>query len=516
MSRKPPAVVRRGARLRPALFCIALAGVLPAQTPEPAGLIPAEVPIFVEVRDPSALARMLGGSPALSRPTADDKALLKTLQDIGGTGTRTLALGVTPAVVGSNKWVVVADSSDPQALLAAIHAWTGPHARSATIAPFFVVADGDKTLAEVAELAGGKGKSFLDRAESQPIAASQPAAPGIRFVMDVQSMFPRALRSVRNSSNLWSVLFGCHVNQVIKTVGVLSGTVTTSGGVRASVAGDIKAADSRAVTEGAPTQTVFAAPASTGFRISVPRNLSNFWARRRQLVPDAALATLTKLEQIVPSLVPGWTVERLLAQMGEAFDLYIAPGGPTNAEGKRVPAMALVIALGEPQGGADPAALRTFLRIVSATVAGEEITAAPPEEKHSHRGIDLFVSQATPNVIAMLPGRVIVANQEAFAQKLIDAALDGKPEARIAGDDIIVDGAAAAQVIAEARPMLATGWLADRLGAEAKAQTLLDSAEAVLARAKSARLRFDLVGKLVRLDIEIDGPALFLPEPAQK
>jgi hypothetical protein len=131
-------------------------------------------------------------------------------------------------------------------------------------------------------------------------------------------------------------------------------------------------------------------------------------------------------------------------------------------------------------------------------------------ETRTHRGVELLTSTATgPALIARVGGRIVIANERALAMRLVDAALDSTPRPRTAGDEIVANGAAAARVIADAKAILATGWIAERAGSEAKARAIVDGAERLLLHAQEARVRFDLDGTQVKLDVEVVAPGLF-------
>jgi hypothetical protein len=170
--------------------------------------------------------------------------------------------------------------------------------------------------------------------------------------------------------------------------------------------------------------------------------------------------------------------------------------------------MALV-AVVDPALRSESGPLRRFFHLVSAASAGESSTDAPCEQTHCHRGVKVFLARAmAPFAIAQVGDRIIVANQEALASRLIDSALDGGLLPRAEGDEVVVNGPEAARVIGDAKAILSSGWLKDRFGSEANAKMALDAVERVLMRSREGRLRFDLEGKQVKLDIELNAPDL--------
>jgi hypothetical protein len=491
--------------MRQVILSLSFAIALGAQSPDPADLMPADTPIFVDAEDLSAAAGTVAASPQFVKSDTVLTGLGNALRELSKMGFRRGAFGYSPAAIGSDKWIVVLETEDSEGALAMIRSWTTATVASARVEPFLVVTNGDKLLKEVVELRDGKGKPLADRPDFKVFRATVGTSVPIRFHVDVQQMWPRAFRShVRNSSNIWSVILCCHVNHVLKTVGALSGSITMKDGARASVRGDIKATESRSVTEGNPSQGVLAAPRGTAFRMSVPRNLGNFWTRRKQLLPEAAEATVGELEKRVASGMPGWTVETLVSELGEAFDVYVAPGGSESEPGTRPPAVALVATVPDSANRCQMDVLRPFFGIVGATLDGEAVPTGVAFETQCHRGVELSLAPGV--VMAKAGGRVIVSNQKALTTSLIDAALDRQQSPRTAGDELVAYGGQAARVIGDSKHDLSSGWLASRLGSEARARKFLDVTEAVLKESRDARFRFDLEGKQVVLEIEVTAP----------
>jgi hypothetical protein len=428
-----------------------------------------------------------------------------------------VALGITPVLVGAHRWIAVLQAPDPAGLLEVVrNRTTGPIA-SEVAPPFVVVANNSRTLADALATANAGGKSLADATEFQQFrAAGEPGAP-IRFLCELHKVWPRMLRKVRNSPNIWSVLLGCHVNHVVKTVGAISGSVSTRDGMKASLRGDIRPTDPRALTEGRPMEGVIAPPPGVALRLSVPRNLTRFWARRNALVADPLPAKLGELEQRAAERIPGFSVDQLVGQLGEAFDLYISASDSTAECGQRAPAMALVATLPESPPPSIVGALRSFFHLVGATLSGGPPEAAPSEVTRCYRGAELCISKDVPPLVtATVRGRLVVGNQVALVMCLIDSALDSELLPREEGDDIVVSGCATARVIAEARSILSSGWLSDRIGSEEDTTAFLETVERVLAHVRQARIRLDLEGKNVKLDIEVDAPSLWGPAEASR
>lgn len=497
-------------------LCVALALWAGAQTDDPASLMPGGTTVYVEAANVSGSSAALQAAPVLDRiGLARPDRLRDLLKRLATARVGRGAVGLDPSAVGVRRWVVVVETADPAATLAVLQAWAGEPLATLAVGGFLVIADSAARLDEVREIAGTRTGSLALNEEFRGFrAAADPAAP-IRFYCDAKQLFPRPFRAqIKNPSNLGLVLLGGHMTHVLKTAGVLSGTMSLNGGIEASLSADIRETDARAFTEVNPTAPVIATPDGFAGRLSVSRSLARFWARRGAILGDDTRAFVDSLAGTITAAVPGYGIEALLGQVGEAFDVYFS-GTPTASAGG-YPALALVGVTADRTDRCQ--LLLEFQRILAALSAEGDVAPVFRDEVRCHRGVSLHVSRpasrqelsegALVPTFAVVQDRVILGNHPSTVAALVDQLLDARVVPRVDGDELEIDGPRAAHVLRD----VAAAWAAEMAKspkAESRAAIFLTALEAFLSGVQKGRLGFDLAGRAASLKLAISAPALF-------
>jgi hypothetical protein len=497
-------------------LCVALALWAGGGPVDLASLMPGGTTVFLEFSDVSASSSALQAAPVLDRlGLAQPDRVRGLLKQLAAARIGRGAVGLDPSAVGVRRWVVVVEAADPGAAVARLETWAGEPLATLTVGDLLVIADSAARLDEVREIAGTRRGSLALTEDFQAFRAAADAPAPIRFWCDAKQLWPRPFRAqIKNPSNLGLVVLGGHMTHVLKTAGVLSGTMSLDGGIEASLTADIRETDSRAFTEVNPTAPVLAMPEGFAGRLSVSRSLARFWARRGAILADDTRAFVDSLAATITAALPGWGVEALLGQVGEAFDVYFAAPPAGSTEG--YPALALVaVAAGRTERCQ---LLAEFQRILAGLSAQGDVAPVFREEASCHRGVSVHVSRPGTRAdapasllvptFAVVQDRVIVGNHPATVTALVDQLLDSKVVPRVDGDELEIDGARAAHVVRG----VAAAWAAEMAKspkAESRAALFLTALEAFLAGVQKGRLGFDLAGKAASLKLSISAPALF-------
>jgi hypothetical protein len=501
------------------------AGRLPA---DPASLMPGGTTVFLETSDLGALAAALRDAPVIDHlQVPSPERLRQVLVALGGARVRTAAVGMDPSAFGVRRWVFVAEAEDEAAMAAIVETWTGVRAPHFAIGRFVVFADGDAKLDEVRELQGRGSGSLAEQEGFREFRSAVGAAAPIRFYCDVKEMWPRAFRAqIRNPSNLGWVLLGGHVTHVLRTVGTVFGTMSLGAGLEANLSAEIRPTDAKAFTEVNPAQEIVERPAGFAARLSVSRSLGRFWARRTAILDDAAQSTLDQLAGAITSAVPGSAMETLLAQFGEAFDLYVAECPPADAPS--IPSLALVAVTTDQ--GPRCHLLEEYRKLLGALTSRVTECVAFRDESVCHRGVTLHVSRPQSScegrvetlpagyapTFAVVKDRMILGNRPSAVAALVDQVLDGRLGPRTAGDELELVGRGAARLLKEASALVRTDpapasrpVFRPASRPDSRPPMVLPSLEAVLNRVGSARIAFDVAGKQASLRMSIVAPDLF-------
>src|SRR5262245_1290171 len=165
---------------------------------DPATLFPLSTPVWVELDAISPAAEALRGTALTSALDPPGRTGLDgLLADLAGAGLEgRAAIGFLPALILSNRWIVVAETDTPARLLALI----AKHAKdkklkpaTARIAPWCVIADSSDTIDDVMALREGKDKPLAERDDFRRYRARAKTGV-VRFHLDLKSLAPRLLR----------------------------------------------------------------------------------------------------------------------------------------------------------------------------------------------------------------------------------------------------------------------------------------------------------------------------------
>jgi hypothetical protein len=494
-----------------AFFWLAVAmsaGRVPA---DPASLMPGGTTFFLEVSDLSGLAAGLHEAPVLDKlRLRDPEALRAALKQLADAGVKTAAVGMDPSALGVRRWIAVGTTEDPGATEKLVGTWTARDLGSATIGSFLVIGDSAARIDEVREVAASKTESLAQQAGFRAFRKAVDGEAPIRFYCDVKQLWPRPFRTqIKNPSNVGWTFLGGHFTHVIRTVATVSGSMSLHGGLAATLSAEIRETDSRAFTEVNPKAEVIAMPAGFAGRLSVSRSLPRFWDRRASILPEEGRTALDSMAATVTSALPGWSVESLLGQFGDAFDVYFSATGAAGA-----PAVALVAVTAAERCEL----LAEFQRVLVALSSREKAAPAFRDEVVCHRGVSLHVARAPTScepvsqgpgpTFAVVKDRMIVGNRPSTVIALVDQLLDAHVATRPDGDELEVDGPRAAQLLKDAASIWSS-QLTTTEKAESRAFGFFSALEGLLSGVRTARVGFDLAGKEASMRVAIDAPALF-------
>lgn len=500
-----------------------------------ASLLPRGTSIYVEVDGVSSTAVALRGASIFS-PLDDEarKRIDETLADLAEIKVSRAALGVLPSLVFSTRWIVIAESGDPAALIAKLGKWRpeGPKPATAEISPFVVIADCAETIETVAALRDGKDKSLADREDFQRFRKRVPKGL-LRFHLDVRKLAPPIIRfGLNKKDDIGAVLFASHLLHAMKTAKTFCGGVdAVAAGAGLSLAAEIDPMpDSRAFTESRPTQPVLTAPQGCALRLSLSRDLKRFWNERATLLSESARAPLAEFQNNLNILMGGLTVEDVFAGLGGAFDLYVARGDPAAPAGRRYPSAALVAVLADPGLKTDfLLSFQTTMGIVNTQRAQEGLPRFF-QESTRHRDVLIACARILPESLpdgsdprlqlepslATVNDRLILGTNRSIVASLVDRVLDGKTQARTPGEESEIFGPAAAAAVADASAYLRSQMMLKEGRTEAQAQKVLDGIMAVLSKIEHGRASLLVQGELATFDVKVDAKDLFEKAPESR
>jgi hypothetical protein len=516
--------------MRTAIACLVVAALARAQESaavrDPALLLPLGTPIYAEADDLGASAALLARSAFLAPLEPPVRARIdELLGELGALGVRRAAVGVLPALIFPTRWIVLAETADPAPIVAFIvkrakGADVKPAAGAA--GPFAVVADAESTVATVLGLRDGKGEALAAREDFKRFRSRFPTG-AVRLHLDVQKLAPAALRFGLKKNDAGSVLFGHHLMHAARTARTLSGGLELGDPAALRLVSEIAPVPPKAAfTETRPSEPVLAHPDGCALRVSLARDLRRFWTERESLLAASARAPIAEFQNNLAILMGGLSVEDVFAGIGSSFDAYVARGDPAAQEGRRYPSVAVVAALRDPALANELLlSFQTTVGIVNAQRAMEGLPRLL-QESSQHRGVTIasarLLAEALPDAgddrtqlvwsFAIAKDRVIVGTRRELVAALVDAAVDGRTEARVAGDEARLAGPAAAVLVRDASAFLrARMALKDGRPAE-DAQRVLDAICVLLAKTDAARARVLVDGELATIETSASGRAL--------
>jgi hypothetical protein len=506
------------------LVAAALAG---AQESAPerdlATLFPVATPIYAELDAISPAAESLRDTVLMSLldPPAREKLDLVLADVAAAKLDGRAAIGVLPALIMANRWIIVAECETPDRIVAAIRKRASdPKLRPATaeIPPLCVVADSDATIDMVTALRDGKAKPLAGREDFKRYRA-QARRGVVRFHVDVKELAPRILRfGLDKKDDVGAVLLAHRFTHVAKTARTVSGSLDLVDGALLEVVSEIDPVPQvEAFTETRPTQPVLLPPDGCALRISLPRDLQQFWNERKTLLSDKARAPLAEFQNNLAILMGGLAVEDVFAGLGSAFDLYVGRGGAQAVEGQRYPSVALVAIV------RDPALTTSFLLSFQTTIgivnAQRSMEGQPRFFQDSTRHRDVLIASArllpesVPDPsdqrlqfepsLAIAGDRLIFGTNRATVASLVDRVLDGKTAPRAAAEESALLGGPAAVLLSDASALLRSKMVLGSGRSEEDAQKTIDAVRTALLAIDTARGTFDIEGGLATMEIRI-------------
>jgi hypothetical protein len=523
--------------MRLPLFALILSALTRAQEApaarDPATLFPRGTPIYVEARGLSAAATALRDTVLFSPLDAEARKNVDgILADLAEAGVDRAAVGYLPALILSNRWIVVAETTDPAAVLAKVaKRIPNPEIKPATadLPPFFVLADSQGTIETVLALRDGKESGLSDREDFRRFRTRMPDG-SLRFHLDLKKLAPIRPGLGRND-DIGAVLFGHHATHVAKTARTLSGSLDLEGGIGLRLAAEIDAlTHPGAFTETRPAQTVLVPPPDCVLRLSLPRDLRQFWNERESLLRESARAPLAEFQNNLSILMGGLSVEDLFAGLGSGFDLYVSRGDARTATGRRYPSVAVVGALRDPALGTE--LLLTFQTTIGIVNAQRAMEGLPRFFQDSTRHRDVLIASARllPELVpdknddriqlepslAVVKGRVIVGTNRSITRAIVDQALDDRTAPREEGDRIEIFGPPAAAAYQDASAFLRSQMMLEQGRTAAQADEVIAAVTRILSRIERGHGSFDLNGGLATLEIALDAKGFFSKGPESR
>jgi hypothetical protein len=434
-----------------------------------------------------------------------------------------MAFGFLPAIIGTSRWIVVAESAEAAPILATLATWI-PEAKPATaeLAPFVVLADARPTTGVVRTIHDGKEPSLAVRDDFRRYRSLAPGGV-LGFHLDVGRLAPRIARfGLDKKNDAGAVLFASHVVHALKTANTLSGRVSLTGGASLDLFAEIEPVPAqRAFTETRPSQPVLAPPDGWVARMSLPRDLAGFWNDRERLLDEAARGSLAEFQNNLGILMGGLTVEDLFAGLGSAFDVYLMRG-EGGAPGHRYPSAALVAVLVDPDLKTELLmSFQTTMGIVNAQRAQERLPRFF-QESTRHRDVLIASARYLPESLpdpaddrlqlepslATVGDRLILGTNRKIVRALVDQVLDGKTRPRAPGDELEISGPAAAAALQEAGAIVRSQMVLKEGRTEESAREVVDMIASVLARIDRVTAAIDLEGSLATVSVRVLGARL--------
>jgi hypothetical protein len=500
----------------------------PAILRDPASLFPRGTSIYFELDNPSAAADLMRNASLLSTIDARERAKAEAiLADLVAVDAKRAAIAVLPAIILSTRWIVLAETADGARLLEKMAKYAGDRAwkpATAEIPPWFVVADAPDTIEVVMGLRDGKAPPLSDRDDFKRFRARMPAGV-LRWHVDVAKLAPSAARyALSKRGDVGAVLFGYHLKHVAKTARTFSGAFDMNRGMGLVATAEIEPmAAAQAFTETRPTQPVLLPPEGCALRLSLPRDLAQFWNGRGRLLSDEAEAPLAEFQNNLGILMGGLTVEDLFAGLGSAFDLYVARGNPAAEPGHRYPSAAIVAVVND-------ASLKTELLLSFQTTIGivnaQRTADGLPrlfQESTNHRDVAIASARILPGSVpdaaddrlqpewsfAIAKDRLILGSHRPLVTALVDRALDGRTTPRATGDEAELFGVDAAALLVDSSALTRARLMIGEGESKEAAHKMVDAFVTFFSTIEKGNARLDLAGDLATLDVRLDAPRMY-------
>ncbi len=485
--------------------------------PNPADVMPASIPLYVDVTDVAAAIAGVRALPFLDVIPKTPRAQLDRALDIlDAAKARRVGIGLIPGGLTGKPHVLLAVATDdPTAVESAIVKLTGARSAPAStrLGAFLLLSDDPDSLSEAVETSDDPKhalSSRLPRTESPAL---------IRFHANVEKLAPIRF-GIGHPKDIGAALFAAHVLGVLSTAPTVDGTLDLSPSldVRLDAPCQELPATKAFAAPDASTLPALAPPTGCAIHLGLARNLSAFWSQRDKLIGDKGKTGLAEFQNNAAILLGGLQVEELFAGLGTGFDAYVArlpdDAAPTA---HRFPTAALVAEVKNPR-------LKTEILLGFQTTMGivnaDRAQKGEPrflQETARHRDVLIvsasYLADALPEPtddrlqlapsMAITGDRLILGTHPSIVRALVDQALDGHTTPRLRGDSLDVRGREASTLLRDAaafiasRQILEEGKTSDE--ADAVAKTLGD----VAARISTISARFNVEKALATLMLNL-------------
>ncbi len=475
-------------------------------TLDPERLIPASLPAYVEVLDPSRHLQSLLQNDALGpvREALPESAL-RLIKLASEANVSRAALGFDHSFLrDKTTFVLLLEGGDRDALRTQVQEAAASAGNPVFAAgPFVGMADSARTVDTVRGVALGK-RTPLSENPRFATFRDDVRSGAVRFHINLGKLIP--LRpGVSTPQDPTSAFLLSHLMHVAGRARLLSGHVAVDDEVEIHM---------RAQHPPLPEDRQFCAPAGDGaavlqgprdqvMRGSLRRDLTGFFANVGSvLTPDAR----TEWEALLPrvrELVGQSSDEAPFDELGDAFDLYVTPAKAPASQGISPPRIAVVSQLRE--GATGQAAEARFRRAMEALTPvmsaagwstgqlhssqhnGVRVLSVPPSEEAAPATEARWATRLHP-CLAVVDRRVILASHPSLLEQLIDAALAGHELKREPGDRLFVSGKRLAENAGGYKDLILDWWAGnegpDRAAAESTLAVVLD----FVARVDSMRI----------------------------
>lgn len=510
-----------------ALLSLVTAGSSGAPVLDPGRLIPEDMTVFVEVRDPAQQIQRLQRSAGWKEIEAQVPAPVREfLGLVTASGLKRAALGLDHSFLRKKTVFVLLLEADDQGALMEQAKAVAKESKSPVFraGPFVGIADSRDTADEVRDVAAGEEDSMLDRDDFTDFR-KRVTTGDIRFHVDLKGLLP--LRpGVAEPKDPGAALLSAHLLHVAGRAREFSGFVDLARGLKIEMSAPIGRLpkDRRFCVPQGPAPDVLVGPDDHALRLSLRRDLAGFWKHVEALVPEGARPGLAEFRSNAALLMGGLAVEDLFAGLGSTFDVYVGrlpKDGPQPRN--RYPVAALVAEVKTKRIAQE--LMLGFQETIGAVNLGASQEGKPRFMLGSvrHRDVDVLTARYLPSLLpekdddrlqleisfAIVGQRLVLGSHSSVVKKLVDAAVDGRTVTRSPGDVLRMTASRVKTLVEDARDAIVAGLVVDQGRTVDQAGSLVDTIGWYLDRAQTLSVDLVFQNGNARFDLDLVAPELW-------